>query len=635
MLNIDEHLSKISSTSWYQNWQQNKYADALHWSILALFIITIGTFQVTQIYIASLIEQDDAVAVVSKAKKADTLEPTLTGDEKKRSEDQILVKFKDTASKGKRDGVLQKHGLTETSEIAGIGVKIIKIKKDDETPEEVIDRLLAQHKDDIEFAEVDALLPPTLTPNDPSLPSQWEKTKTNSLQAWDIVTGDPNMIIGIADTGINCGHADLSCVPGWNVVSNDATTADYRGHGTAVAGTAAAKTNNGLGVAGQVWNSKVMPVRITNASDGWATCSAIAAGVTWAADHGAKVVNNSYDSATCSTITTAGKYLRSKGGLLVIGAGNTGTDRGIIANPDVIAVSGIQSNDALYSWSSFGNHIDVAAPGCVTSTNYSGGYSGACGTSFAAPMTAGTLALIFAANPALTPAQAENILYSTARDLGTAGWDTRYGWGAIDAFAAVTQAKNTSGTADLLPPSTPTNLTTSAPLFNQVNLSWSGSVDNVAVTGYKVFRDGTLLGIASRNSYQDTTTKENTKYTYYVSAIDGNNNESGKSASSSVTTPNISLVITSQQIMSKTSSSATIQASTNLPALVTVKYGTAATNLAQTIEGPATLATTQSITLNNLAPRTTYYYQVLVRDVSGALTATSPVSSFKTGGGKR
>lgn len=358
------------------------------------------------------------------------------------SPNHILVKFKPGISVVRRNQIASAYGIQENSEIKGIGVKIISIPFG-RNPQLFVDALNKNESDAIEFAEPDFIVEPSLIPNDPwFLNWQKDKQQINAPAAWDKTTGLTNLTLAVVDTGVNCGHEDLNgrCVGGWNLYDNNSDTSDVYGHGTAVAGVASAVGNNGVGVAGGTWESKIMPLRVS-ATDGTATYSAIASAITYAADNGAKVVNNSYQTGGSRTVQSAAKYLKNKGGLLVVSEGNYGSNTGYKNSSDIISVSAVDPNDVKYSWSSFGNDVDVSAPGCTGATTFlNGGYGSFCGTSNSAPETSGVLMLIWGANPLLTPDEAQNVLFSSAKDLGTLGLDEYYGWGRIDAKSAVDMA---------------------------------------------------------------------------------------------------------------------------------------------------------------------------------------------------
>ena len=291
--------------------------------------------------------------------------------------------------------------------------------------------VLAQlaHHPHLKFAELDRRVASVLVSNDPYLGSEWHLAKINAAAAWDVSQG-AGVTIAILDTGVLPGHPDLLQVPGWNFVDNNNNTADVQGHGTSVAGAAAAITNNGAGVAGVAGNAKIMPIRVADAT-GSAYYSTIASGVTYAADNGARVANASFSGVyASSSIQSAGNYLKSKGGLLVVAAGNSGTNDGSPATSSMIPVSATDSSDLMASWSSYGSYVAVAAPGVgIWTTSNDGSYRSASGTSFASPITAGVVALMMAAKPTLSSGQVESLLYSTALDLGTAGRDIYFGYG--------------------------------------------------------------------------------------------------------------------------------------------------------------------------------------------------------------
>jgi thermitase len=314
----------------------------------------------------------------------------------------------------------------------------------------------------VEFVEENLQVAPAMVPNDYWYPSEWHLTKLKAPEAWDITTGDPSVIIAVLDSGVDSTHPDLAAklLPGWNFYDNNADTSDVYGHGTKVAGVAAAVTNNGLGVAAIAWQCRILPVRVTDTS-GYTTYSLLAKGITYAADNGAKAATASFLIYDGATLSSAAKYLMDRGGLVIAAGGNTGSEANYPDNPYIISVSATTSSDARASFSTYGPYIDLAAPGSsIYTTEKGGGYGIASGTSFSAPLTASLIALLFSADPSLTPAQVEQILESTAVDLGAAGYDQYYGWGRIDAARAVQAAANGVSPA---PTPTPTPEPTPSP----------------------------------------------------------------------------------------------------------------------------------------------------------------------------
>jgi hypothetical protein len=199
--------------------------------------------------------------------------------------------------------------------------------------------------------------------------------------------------------------------------------------------------------------SAIMPIRVTG-THGWASDWAIAQGLVWAVDHGARIMNLSFAGvAGSSTILNAAKYVFDRGGIVVAAAGNCGCEDPTPATPWILSVGATDAQDGLASFSSRGPYVDVAAPGVgILTTLAGGGYGAVSGTSFSSPVTAGVLALMLAANRALGPADLEGILAASSVDLGVSGWDAGFGHGRIDALAAVSAAAASVPVPDTTPP---------------------------------------------------------------------------------------------------------------------------------------------------------------------------------------
>ena len=361
--------------------------------------------------------------------------------------------------------------------------------------EKAIAKLLSRHPQ-LKFAEVDERVAPHFAANDPYLGSQWHLSKVGAPAAWDISQG-AGITLAILDTGVDGTHPDLAgrMVAGWNFFDNNSNTSDVYGHGTAVAGTAAATTDNSVGVASLAGQAKIMPVRIAGL-DGYAYWSTVAQGLTYAADQGARVANISYGVAGSASVQSSAQYMKSKGGLVIVSAGNNGIDENIVPTTTMIAVSATDSADARTSWSSFGSFVAMSAPGAgIYTTVRGGGYGAWNGTSFSSPVTAGVVALVMATNPALDSAGVENILFNTAIDLGAAGRDPFYGYGRVNAAGAVQAAKAALPVVDTTPPTS----SITAPLASStvsgvvaVNVSAS---DNIGVTRVELRVNGATVAI--------------------------------------------------------------------------------------------------------------------------------------------
>ena len=416
-------------------------------------------------------------------------------------EGQILVKGKAGLPDVALEKILSKSKGRAVSKLGQIGVHIVEVPPQ---AEDAVIRALSKHPH-IDFAEKDMLVEHSaVTPNDPKYSIQWHLPKIQAPTAWDTTAGE-GVTVAILDTGVEGSHPDLvgNLVPGWNVVSNNSNTSPIMWHGTSVAGTTAATGNNATGGASVAWNASIMPIRITNASDGWASYSDLANGVLWAADHGARVANISYElSNPSSTLSNAAQYMRNKGGVVVVAAGNSNTDGGYSDNPYMITVAATTSSDAKASFSNYGDQIDISAPGKDIYTVYTnGGYTYAYGTSFATPVASGVVALIMAANPRLSPAEVEAILEESADDLGSNGWDPVFGHGRVNADAAVMMAAGGS-TSDTLAP----EVIVVSPAYNS---TVSGSVlvdvdasDNIGVTTVALYANGQNVGSDNTAPYE-------------------------------------------------------------------------------------------------------------------------------------
>ena len=452
-----------------------------------------------------------------------------------------LVQFRQGVTSLQAQQVLQSVGTRFAREAPDIGIHVLELPP---TANEMAVIHSLQARPEVAFAEPDYILPlqQQVTPNDPYYPSEWHLGKIQASGAWSVTTGSPAIIIAIADTGVDATHPDLvsKIVPGWNVVSNNSNTSDAYGHGTKVAGTAAAATNNGVGVASPAWGCLIMPVRVSEAGDGSSTVLDIANAIVWAAGHGARVVNVSYAVTGSGTVDSAAQKLQSKGGVVVVSAGNDGYTYTSGDDPYLITVSATDPNDVIYSWSSRGNIVDLAAPGCTGMTTTSGGgYASACGTSFSAPLTAGVAALMLSANPGLTAADVARILKQSADDLGAPGWDTTYAWGRLNAAQAVSLAMSGGSAPDTQPPSVSFSWPASGAILSGVVSVQVSAVDDAGVSSVSLAVAGATLGTASTAPYTftwDTTKYANGAYTLTATARDLAANQS--QASISVTVSN-------------------------------------------------------------------------------------------------
>ncbi len=316
-----------------------------------------------------------------------------------------------------------------------------------------------------------------LVPNDPTYPDQWGLNNTgqaisetgtivgtpgadiNMEAAWDIHTGDNSVILAIIDTGVDYDHPEFAgrTVAGFDFVNDDSDPADDNGHGTSCAGIAAAAGNNGAGVAGVNWNCQIMGVKVLNAF-GSGSFADVAEGIEWAADNGANVISLSLGGGFDQATEDAVNYAHDLDVVVVASRGNNNTSAASYPGSydNAIAVGALSpcndrktptTCDGEFWWgSSFGNDLDVMAPGTrihTTDITGSGGYDAGDyfsefnGTSAACPFVAGIAALLRSSEPALTNQQIRDRMNETATDIGAAGFDDQTGWGRVDAAAAL------------------------------------------------------------------------------------------------------------------------------------------------------------------------------------------------------
>src|SRR3954452_15724106 len=204
-------------------------------------------------------------------------------------------------------------------------------------------------------------------PSEPYWSAQWGAALVDAPTAWAVTRGSAGVVVAVLDTGVDVTQPDLqgALVPGYDFVNHDADPNDDFGHGRPVAGTIAARADNGLGGSGYCPRCSIMPVKVA-AADGTASELNVPSSITWAADHGARVINLSLGGTYGATVASAVNWAIGKGAIVVAAAGNNGNSSLFYpaADDGVLSVAASQADDKLYSWSNFGAWVAVAAPGC-------------------------------------------------------------------------------------------------------------------------------------------------------------------------------------------------------------------------------------------------------------------------------
>lgn len=268
----------------------------------------------------------------------------------------------------------------------------------------------------VRYAQLDGRAFALGAPNDEFWPREWSERTTHAPQAWDLSTGSPATVVAVVDTGADPTQPDLAgrVLPGYDFVNADTNASDDNGHGTAVAGVIAARGDNRIGTAGYCWQCRILPVKVLG-SDGSGFDSNVAAGIVWAVDHGARVLNASLGSLTNDlTLAAATQYAAAHDVLVVAAAGNDGsaTLDYPAALPSVLSVGASDPNDQPYAFSNTG--ATLAAPGENLTTGLDGGYVSFLGTSSAAPVVSGIAALGFTVAPDATAGEVAQALEATA-----------------------------------------------------------------------------------------------------------------------------------------------------------------------------------------------------------------------------
>lgn len=357
-------------------------------------------------------------------------------------------------------------------------------------------------KASVAAVSLDEELTPSALPNDSAVSQQYYYTNTGMNNAWN-QGGKTSVKVALLDSGVNTSHEDLKNRIEMSGIDysgeNFKGVKDFTGHGTEVAGIIAAETNNGVGIAGMSGsaNVKVVPYRVTR-SDGSAPLSYFVSAVTDICNRDdIRIINISYGMNHSSDVQSRVYEMAEKANKVVIASSGNSGDSSVCypaAYSSVVAVGGVnQSNSRCtsYDWgsgngSNYGSGLNLVAPANqIFTTDNNGGYIKESGTSFATPMVSGIAALMLSKNSALSNTQVRNILYTSAKDLGSPGYDLEYGYGLVRADAALSQTSATNQVIQPSKPSTNTGTTTNLLDYNAhiQNIGWMTPVGNGSISG--------------------------------------------------------------------------------------------------------------------------------------------------------
>ena len=379
---------------------------------------------------------------------------------------ELLVKFKPGVSLKTRDTIHRGFGVSEMRDGHNRMFQILSVAPGRE-------REIAKaysKKAEIEYAEPNYYRSMLSTPDDDYFRYQWNLPLINVPAAWDVATGE-GVTVAVVDTGINPfgedsfgSFGDDRLLRGYNAILRIPGGIDFDGHGTHVAGTIGQETNNGIGVAGIAHDAYILPVKAMSALLGGGLDSWIIRGIHWAVEQDADIINLSLGYGVFSrALEDAVNYAYESGVTVVAAAGNDGVDQIIFpaAFANSIAVGAVDYDKVITEYSNYGEALDLVAPGGDTSLDHldlnGDGYGDGIlqetcgflgfdwnywyftGTSVASPHVAGVAALVKSLHPDYGPDDIKRVLQDTAEDLGEPGWDEQYGYGLVDAYAAVSQ----------------------------------------------------------------------------------------------------------------------------------------------------------------------------------------------------
>lgn len=388
--------------------------------------------------------------------------------------DHVLVNLQDSSLRDELEQLADRYNAKVVRVLADEKTFVVRLEAPGLDAIDQAIKFFTQAASSVAYAEPDYVRHFSSVPNDPMYGNLWGMPKISMPDAWDISTGNSDIVVAVIDTGMDMDHPDLAGnlwinaveipgdgtdndgngyvddINGWDFVNEDDDPEDGDGHGTHCAGTVGAVGNNANQVAGVCWTVSIMPLRVGN-SDGLFD-SDIVDGIRYAARNGAKVLSNSYGGTGFSqTVYDAIEYANTQGSIFVAAAGNDSSDNDLLPQypasyelPNVIAVAATDENDNLASFSNYGvDSVDLAAPGVnILSTYLNGQTETLQGTSMACPHVAGAMALLASIDEDIVPAEAKQVLLDSVDEIPALDGKLVTG-GRMNVFAMFASANDT------------------------------------------------------------------------------------------------------------------------------------------------------------------------------------------------
>jgi subtilisin family serine protease len=387
-------------------------------------------------------------------------------------------------------------------------------------------------------------------PDDVYYAAQWGLTRIGAPEAWDLSSG-AGVTVAVVDTGIEASHPDLQgdVLPGYDFVSDDGDPADDHGHGTRISGIIAAQRGNAAGIAGIAPAVTLLPVKVMD-WEGHGAYSAVASGIVYAVDQGARVLNLSLaGTAKSDVLQAAVDYATAHDSIVVAAAGNYGSNIAAYpaASTGAVAVSALDPLDGHPSFSSYGAWIGFAAPGVdIVTTSRGAGYGSATGTSPAAAFGSAVFALLLSAQPELRRAEAIERVRDGCTDLGTSGWDRFFGAGRVDAHAALVPGQSGGPPPDASSPEVSILSPAKGSLMSGLVPVDVAANDDVGVARVELFVDDRRYATATMPPYQfvgDATRVAPGPHTLRAYAYDTSDNVGRTTSHQILLTPGVGLLV--------------------------------------------------------------------------------------------